>query len=115
MVAVPDPRREATQTAPPRQADGGTLPRLLDALGIGIVSGGGLVGALLLVQSPFEGPWRVVLAVAVVFAGIFAGFLMIGFAANLRELEAVRRCLALVARHQSPRHQAPHHQRQREP
>ncbi|MBP2290512.1 hypothetical protein [Azospirillum rugosum] len=79
------------------------MARLLDMLGIGAVAGGGLVGALLLVRSPFDGPWRLVLAVAVVFVGIFAGFLMIGFAANLRELEAVRRCLALVARRQRQR------------
>ncbi len=110
MTAVPDPRHGATRPTPTLgpALDSGTrtsaaVPRLLDILGIGAVAGGGLAGALLLVRSPFDGPWRLVLAVAVVFAGIYAGFLMIGFAANLRELEAVRRCLALVARRQRPR------------
>ncbi len=106
MKAVPDPRRRtaptdsSTKGAGPGAPVGNAVPRLLDVLGIGAVAGGGLAGAMLLIDSPFDGPWRVVLAVAVVFAGIYAGFLMIGFAANLRELEAVRRCLALVARRQ---------------
>ncbi|MBP2315802.1 hypothetical protein [Azospirillum soli] len=111
MVAVPDPQHSTTRTAsrPAGQPAGG-VPRLLDMLGIGAFAGGGLAGVLLLVQSPFDGPWRVVLAVAVVFASIYAGFLMIGFAANLRELEAVRRCLALVARRQGDRGLG-HHER----
>jgi len=103
MKAVPDPRRRTAPTEPSIKTGapvGAAVPRLLDVLGIGAVAGGGLAGAMLLIDSPFDGPWRVVLAVAVVFAGIYAGFLMIGFAANLRELEAVRRCLALVARRQ---------------
>ena len=110
MQAVPDPRRRTAPTAesikgagtgmPSGGAPGTAVSRLLEILGIGAVAGGGLAGAMLLIHSPFDGPWRVVLAVAVVFAGIYAGFLMIGFAANLRELEAVRRCLALVARRQ---------------
>ncbi len=104
MVAVPDPHQGTNRTAPgPDGQPAGGVPRLLDMLGIGAFAGGGLAGVLLLVQSPFDGPWRVVLAVAVVFVGIYAGFLMIGFAANLRELEAVRRCLALVARRQGDR------------
>lgn len=108
MVAVPDPHSDLPHThrdmpsGPALSGSGPGVPRLLDVLGIAAVAGGGLAGVLLLVESPFDGPWRVVLAVAVVFAGIYAGFLMIGFAANLRELEAVRRCLALVARRQRP-------------
>lgn len=104
MVAVPDPHHRTARSSvarAPGERPAGSVPRLLDVLGIGAFAGGGLAGVLLLVQSPFDGPWRVVLAVAVVFVGIYAGFLMIGFAANLRELEAVRRCLALVARRQS--------------
>ena len=110
MMAVPDPRHGATRPPPPPDSGArpsklvsALVPRLLEMLGIGAVAGGALAGALLLVHSPFDGPWRLVMAVAVVFTGIFAGFLMIGFAANLRELEAVRRCLALVARRQRPR------------
>jgi len=110
MVALPDPHSKTAQApkGAARQATAGSVPRLLDFLGIGAVAGGGLAGVLLLVQSPFDGPWRVVLAVAVVFVGIYAGFLMIGFAANLRELEAVRRCLALVARRQGNSHLGHH-------
>ena len=101
MTAIPDPRPGAARPPP------GLVPRLLEFLGIGAVAGGGLAGVLLLVSSPFDGPWRLVLAVAVVFAGIYAGFLMIGFAASLRELDAVRRCLALVARSRDGRPQRP--------
>jgi hypothetical protein len=72
---------------------GGPLPRLLNMVGIASVAGGGLAAMLVLVGAPFDGPWRLVLAVAVVFVGIYAGFLMIGFAANLRALDALRRCL----------------------
>ncbi len=89
---------------PGRQGD---VPWLLDLLGIATFAAGGLAGVLLLVKAPFDGPWRVVLAVAAVFVGIHAGFLMIGFAASLRELAAVRRCLAMVARRQARRPDAP--------
>ncbi|MGQ9371632.1 hypothetical protein [Azospirillum sp. A39] len=70
------------------------LPRLLDAVGILAVAGGALTAVLLAVRAPFDGPWLVVAAVAAVFAGLYAGFLAMGFAANLRVLDAIRRRLA---------------------
>ncbi|WP_207458365.1 hypothetical protein [Azospirillum sp. SYSU D00513] len=92
MVAVPDPTKGSSASDP--AVWGKTIPRLLDLIGMATVAGGALAAVLLLVDSPFQGPWRVVLAVAVVFVGIYAGFLMIGFAANLRALDGLRRCLA---------------------
>ena len=92
MVAIPDPTKGASVSGP--GAWGAAVPRLLDMIGVAAVAGGALAAVLLLVDQPFHGPWRVVLAVAVVFVGIYAGFLMIGFSANLRALDRLRRCLA---------------------
>ncbi|WP_029007563.1 hypothetical protein [Azospirillum halopraeferens] len=80
---------------PSRTSDtaAGPVPKILDAVGMLAAAGGGLGAVLLLVEAPFDGPWAVIAAVAAVFAGIYAGFLMMGFAATLRLPGPIRRRL----------------------
>jgi hypothetical protein len=53
-------------------------PSLARAAAVLLLAGGLLAVVLLVVEGPFVGPWRVVLAVAVVYAGVYAGCLAVG-------------------------------------
>ncbi|HYH23680.1 MAG TPA: hypothetical protein VD995_34115 [Azospirillum sp.] len=53
-------------------------PSLVHAAGVLLLAGALLAVVLLLVEGPFVGPWRVVLAVAVFYAAVYVGCLTVG-------------------------------------
>lgn len=64
--------------------DGRPSPSLAQTAGVLLLAGALFAAVLLLVEGPFAGPWRVVLAVAVGFAAVYAGCLTVGCCAGRR-------------------------------
>ncbi|HYD66405.1 hypothetical protein [Azospirillum sp.] len=69
---------KASQTPCDERPSPSLAPPLAQTVGVLLLAGALFAAVLLLVDGPFAGPWRVVLAVAVGFAAVYAGCLTVG-------------------------------------